>query len=205
MATSGIPDSSRSAGTHLLGLLGEGVSWPHHHAGTGIRVLRQVNTGHPLPRREEGALGARSPELPTLPRGSVAAPAPIPRESAVTPARQCSPRRGSLHHHPQPGAHPILGFEVPHALRPQCPSAPVHQHPARSSHACSLAACPSRDVARRAACACGWSPARGGRRQGLLPLLGAVPMAGGGTKCRCEVRLRTRCSWGFPGVFGAWA
>lgn len=129
--------------THLLGLLGEGVGRSHHHVGTGVRVLRQVDAGHPLPRREERALAARAPERPARHRRS--------------PAGLAASR---------PGAYPVLGLEVPHALGAQRPSAPVHQHPA-----CRHAAAPAL-----------LSPARMGRPAGR---------ASGG-RGRCEAALPAR-------------
>lgn len=57
--------SGRPAPTHLLSMLRERVGHPHHHAGAGILVLRQVNAGHPLQRKQR--VSARPPNRLTLP------------------------------------------------------------------------------------------------------------------------------------------
>lgn len=68
---------------------------------------------------------------------------------------------------PRPSAYPVLGLEVPHAMRTQRPSAPVHQHPARRRHAHRLPHSGSSAVClRRPACACGLPAGRGGRGAG---------------------------------------
>lgn len=73
--------------THLLGLLGEGVGRSHHHVGAGVRVLRQVDAGHPLIRREEPRVSGPRPGAPSTARRGTAAP---PRGS---PPRRLPARR----------------------------------------------------------------------------------------------------------------
>lgn len=85
---------------------------------------------------------------------------------------------------PRPSAYPVLGLEVPHAMRTQRPSAPVHQHPARRRHAPCLPHSGSSAVClRRPACACGL-PA-GGAAEGRARPAGGGAGRGKGRACRC--------------------
>lgn len=115
-----------------------------------------------------GALAARSPKRLTLPRGSGALPAAGSPLGAPSRQGSSAPLGGAPRlAPPRPRAYPVPGLEVPHALGPQRPSAPVHQHPARRGHARCLPApvqlllWPRRPAGP--ACACGLPPARGGR------------------------------------------
>lgn len=71
--------------THLLGLLRERVGRSHHHAGVGVRVLRQVDAGHPLPRQEERRDSGPHPGTPG-PAGHGRSPAGLPASPPPSPA-----------------------------------------------------------------------------------------------------------------------
>lgn len=100
--------------THLLGLLGEGVGRSHHHVGAGVRVLRQVDAGHPLQRREERRVSG--PQCPARPLP--ASPPPGPALTQFLALKYCTHREPSAPLPPYTSTLPAAMPAAPALLSP---------------------------------------------------------------------------------------